>query len=122
MEPTFLPGRAPSELFGDFLELHDRCVAAGLMDAAYQALAGALHCAEASASLRSASLVVELARFRQRRLDREVPRHPLSTISAQHRGQMPLFESLAVAGLALKTRLEQSGDDSSRASSGAEGA
>jgi hypothetical protein len=115
-------GRSPGDLFGDFLDLHDQCVAAGLMDAAYQALAGALHCAEASASSRNASLVVELARLRQRRLDGEVPRHRLSTFAAQLRGQTPLFESLAVAGLALTARLARGHDDSPAKSQGAEGA
>jgi len=122
MEPILLSGRSPGDLFGDFLDLHDQCVAAGLMNAAYLALAGALQCAEASSSSRNVSLVVELARLRQRRLDREVPRHPLSTLAAQKRGQAPVFESLAVAGLALKARLEHGGPESHAESEGVEGA
>ena len=123
MTPPFPPPvRSPGELFDDFLDLHDQCVAAGLTDAAYNALAGALQCAEASSSMRSVSLVIDLARLRQRRLDREVPRHPLSTSAAQQRGQRPLFESLAVAGMALKARLGHGGTDQHTESQGAEGA
>jgi hypothetical protein len=122
MQPISLSARSPADLFGDFLDLHDQCVAAGLIDAAHSALSGALQCAEASSSPRSASLVVELARSRQRRLDGEVPRHPLSTYCAQQRGQTPLFESLVAAGLALKARLEHAGPDSPVESRGAEGA
>jgi hypothetical protein len=121
MQPISLSGRSPGDLFGDFVDLHDQCVAVGLMAAAYQALAGALHCAEASASPRSAGLVVELARLRQRRLDREVPRHPLSTFVAQQHGRAPLFESLAVDGVALKTRLEHGGAASAGDAGGREG-
>ena len=120
MDPISLSARSPADLFGDFLELHDQCVAAGLIDAAYSALAGALQCAEAASSPRSAGLVVELARLRQRKLDREVPRHPLSTYCAQQRGHTPRFESLAAAGLALKARLEHGDSDSPEEARGAE--
>ncbi len=120
MTPPFpSPGRSPGDLFDDFLDLHDQCVAAGLTDAAYHALAGALQCAEASSSTRCVSLVVDLARLRQRKLDSEVPRNPLSTFSAQQRGQVPLFESLAAAGTALRTRLAPGRTDQRTASQGA---
>jgi hypothetical protein len=122
MQPTTVASRSPGDLFGDFLDLHDQCVAAGLLDAAYQALAGGLSCAEAASSLRSVSLVVELAQLRQQRLDREVPRHPLSSSAAQQRGQLPLFGSLAHDALAIKARLEQGGPESGSQSHQAEGA
>jgi len=102
--PMALNG-SPGELFDDFLNSHDHCTAAGLVEASYHALAAAMHCAEAASSRKGLELVIRLAQERQRVLDAEHPPHYLSSREARARQTVPPFESLATAGKEIRSRL-----------------
>src|SRR5690348_4254354 len=95
----------PSKLFQVFLELHRQCLAAGLPEVAYHALAAALHCAEADDNLDGVSLVASVAASRQEELDIHHPHHLLATSHAEARGTVPLFRSLAQTAHAIHSRL-----------------
>jgi hypothetical protein len=77
----------------------------GLMEAAYHALAGALHCAEA---LRDESRVKHIRSQAERlrtHIDVDQPDHRLATASARDRGQRSVFATLAGQADAIMARL-----------------
>jgi hypothetical protein len=96
----------PLQAFRALLDLHDGCMAAGLAEAGYHALAAAMHCAEASASHENLQLVIERAELRQRQLDAAQPPHRLSTKQAEWRTHTPLFASLVITAKAVQVRLK----------------
>lgn len=102
--PTASNG-SPGELFDDFLSSHDHCIAAGLVEAGYHALAAALLCAEAASSRKGLEFVIRRAQECQRVIDGERPPHCLSSQEAHARQTVPPFESLARAGKETRSRL-----------------
>jgi len=98
-------GRQAAELFGALVELHHECMSAGSPEAAYHALAAALHCAESASLVSGIRTVITLADSRQGELDTQMPPHILSTRLAASRGTVPLFTSLARTAQAVGARL-----------------
>ena len=103
--PASPPACSPGELFDDSLALHEHCLGAGLMEASYYALLTAMHCAEATSSRKAIDLVIRLASERQQAIDAERPPHRTSTSVADERGAAPLYQTLAIAAKAIRTRL-----------------
>ena len=77
----------------------------GLVEAAYHALAGALHCAEAlEDESRVKHVKVQAERLRTH-VDLDRPGHRLATASARDRGQLSVFATLLGQADAIVARL-----------------
>jgi hypothetical protein len=104
-QPPAPPDYSPGELFDDSLALHERCLGAGLMEASYHALVAAMLCAETACNRNGIGLVIRLAGESQQAIDAQHPAHPMSTGMAEDREVAALFQTLASAAKAIRTRL-----------------
>ena len=93
------------ELYDSFLADADAAWAAGIMEAAYHALAGALHCAEVLNDESRVKHIQVQADQRRRSIDLDQPNHRLATASASDRGHVSVFAALAGQADAITARL-----------------
>lgn len=98
--------QALQDLHDRLLALHEEGRSLGQHQAAYHALAGALHAAESLRDLQAIDRVEERARDHAAWLDRHAPNHPLSSRSAATRGHHGIFEQLAVTAAAARARIK----------------
>jgi len=77
----------------------------GLAEAAYHALAGALHCAEALEDESRVKHVKAQADRLRKHIDLDKPTHRLATASARNRGQLSVFATLVGQSDAIVARL-----------------
>jgi hypothetical protein len=80
--------------------------AANLYEVAYHALMAALHAAEAADDLSALRDITEIAQRQERAIESVSPPHRLARVSAQARGTVPLYSSLALHIEAVRARIE----------------
>ena len=93
------------ELYDSFLDDAEAAAAAGIMEAAYHALAGALHCAEVLEDESRVKHIRVQADRRRTSIDLDQPNHRLATASALDRGHVSVFAALAGQADAITARL-----------------
>ena len=97
--------RTIEELYDSFLADADAAWAAGIMEAAFHALAGALHCAEVLEDESRVKHIRMQADQRRTSIDLDQPDHRLATASASDRGHLSVFATLAGQADAITARL-----------------
>lgn len=93
------------EIYDSFLADSDASWEAGITEAAYHALAGALHCAEVLQDEARVKHIKTQADRLRTSIDLQQPAHRLATASAKERGQLSVFATLAGQADAITARL-----------------
>ena len=88
------------------LDLHREARALGEHQAAYHALAGALHAGQSLREVETCDAVEALAREYGQWIEVHEPKHPVSSQSASVRGHPGIFEQLATTAAAVRARLK----------------
>jgi hypothetical protein len=96
----------PSELYEVLLQLQQACFEAGSLEAAYHALAAALHAAEDAGMTEGVQAVMAIAEQRQQALDSAEPAQELSSGEASKRRTSPLFGTLVLIGRSILARMQ----------------
>jgi hypothetical protein len=95
-----------SALRGAAFELFNAARAAEQYEVAYHALAAALHAGENLADQETCRLVEQYATECRQWIDVHLPRHKLSSQSAQARGHDSIYRQLTITAQSTRLRLE----------------
>jgi hypothetical protein len=98
------PPRSPQELYEVLIQLQQACFEAGSIEAAYHALAAAMHAAEDAGMTAGLHRVIAVAEERQQALDSAEPAAELSSSEAGKRGTSPLFATLVTIAKSILAR------------------